>query len=117
VTKPTEKVEALMLDYYDQLRADLVLMEKFDPSKFIAAAQAGAAAAQGGGVAAPPPTHRFERAYVETKATADVYVTEGAISMQPQQIQMPQLPPGVQPPALPLAATFEVTRDEWENAA
>ncbi len=61
-----------------------------------------------------PPPSRFERAYIETKTTADVYVTEGTISMQPQQIPI-ALQPGIQPPSLPAVATFEITKEEWEQ--
>jgi hypothetical protein len=108
VPEPPEKVEELLLAYYDELVTDLELTTKFDPSKFVAAAQAGPPGAQ--------QPQRFERAYLETKSTADAFVTEGVISMQPQQIPM-QLPPGVQPPTLPSVATFEITRDEWERVA
>jgi len=106
VETPSERVEALMLDYYDELVADLELATKFDPGKLVAVGQASGA----------PSTHRFERAYLETKTTADVYVTEGQISMQPQQMPI-QLPAGMQAPALPLVATFEVTTDEWVVAS
>ena len=106
VEAPNDKVEQLMLDYYDRLVEDLELTTKFDPSKFIAAAQTAGASA--------PANHRFERAYLETKATADAYITQGVISMQPQQLPM-NLPPGVQAPTLPPVATFEITQDEWEQ--
>lgn len=46
VPEPSEKVEELLLAYYDELVADLELTTKFDPSKFVAAAQAGAPGAQ-----------------------------------------------------------------------
>jgi hypothetical protein len=108
IEEPPEKVEELLLDYYDLLVQDLDLKTKFDPSKFVAAAQGGGSPA--------PTTHRFERAYVETAKTADTYLTEGTISMQPQQVPM-QLPPGMQAPTLPPVATFEITKDDWEETA
>jgi hypothetical protein len=108
VKTPSKVVDDLLLDYYDALVADLELSDKFDPSKFIVAAQQNPAGA--------PTSHRFERAIIETRTTADVFVTEGAISMQPQQMPM-QLPAGVPPPTLPAVATFEVTKEQWEVAA
>ena len=61
----------------------------------------------------PPKKHRLERGYIETKDSADAYVTEGALSMQPQQQVI--VPEGGQAPVLPMTATFEVTKDEWEQ--
>jgi hypothetical protein len=53
----------------------------------------------------------LERAYIETKTTADAYITRGTITMQP-----PQVPPGMPvPAALPLMPTLEVTSEEWER--
>lgn len=110
VREVPDAVEKLLLDYYEQLIADLELKTKFDPSKFVA--QAGAQPQTG----TPAPQNlRFERAILETKTTCDVFVTEGIISMQPPQLQ--GLPPGVQPPALPAVATFEITNEEWEEIA
>ncbi|HEV3485475.1 MAG TPA: hypothetical protein VG106_08710 [Vicinamibacterales bacterium] len=41
-------------------------------------------------------------------------MTEGAISMQLQQLPV-RLPPQAQPPTLPPAATFEITKEQWER--
>lgn len=119
------KVEALMLDYYGQLVTDLELRSKFDPAVILGQLTAAQATgpqppAQGSQAAQPAPTRaiELERAYIETKSTADVYVTEGAVSMQPQQsAAVPQLPPGMQlqQPVLPAVATFEITADEWRE--
>jgi hypothetical protein len=103
-TTPSAEVETLMLDYYDAIAGDLQLLAKFDPSTLVGAQQGPEA----------PSNHRFERAYIETQATADVYVTEGTLSMQPQQLPF-ELPPGTPAPALPSVASFEITREEWES--
>lgn len=105
VKKPSEPVEALLLEYYGELVHDLKLRETFDPSKLVTQVQAGA----------PGGVHRFEQAYVETASTADTYVLEGRISMQQQQAT--QAGPSSVPPVLPQAATFEITRQEWEQTA
>jgi hypothetical protein len=116
VDTPSDNVEAALLEYYDCIADDLELTTTFDPSKMIAAGQASLQATQPGQATQPPAVHRFERGYIETKDTSDVYVTEGTISMQPQQLAV-QLPPGMAPPTLPNAATFEITKDEWERVA
>jgi pimeloyl-ACP methyl ester carboxylesterase len=64
VQEPTEELEARMLAYYEQLKADLELLEVFDPD-----ARLGA---RGGEPAV------FERAYVETPTTCDAFVTRAA---------------------------------------
>lgn len=114
VEDPPDAVEALILDYYAEIRKDLELANKFDPAKLVSAAQGVAA----GGSPPASTLHRFERAIIETNATCDVYVTEGTVSMQPQQIPSGvQLPPNMPPPTLPAVATFEITKDEWECVA
>jgi hypothetical protein len=123
-----DKTAALMLDYYARLIEDLELRSKFDPAKILGQVSPSAQQAQPGqpqpggqpqGAAQPAPPQpqsvQFERAYIETTSTLDVYSTEGVISMQQQMMQMPQLPPGAQPPVLPAVATFEVTADEWRE--
>lgn len=105
VEQPDDKVEQLVLDYYGQLIADLELRSKFDPAAMLAA---------GGGQAQQV---KLERAYIETKSTLDVAVTEGQVSMQQQQgAPIPQ-PPRVpqQGPALPQVATLEITKEEWQE--
>lgn len=129
VEEPSADVEDLLLAYYGELKEDLKLLEKFDPGAILRAAPAGPAPATPTpatpqtpqpGTTLPAPTAQppsapvavtLERAYIETTATADVYVTRGAITMQP-----PQLPPGVMPQApLPLMPTIEVTSEGWER--
>jgi Serine dehydrogenase proteinase len=105
VENAATELEPLMLDYYAQLVVDLELRSKFDPAAILS--QAGQQAQ----------TVSLERAYIETVSTADIYVTEGAISMQ-QQMPEVQLPPGMaqpQVPALPAVATFEITGEEWRE--
>jgi hypothetical protein len=107
VKSPKAAVENLLLDYYGRLVDDLKLVEAFDPNKLVAQAQAGNAA--------QPATNRFEQAYIETKGTADTFVIEGRISLQPQvQNLQPGVPPQLQP-QMPPIATFEITRQEWER--
>jgi len=106
VSDPTAEVEKLMLDYYAQLILDLELRSKFDPASMLS--QSGQ---EQQGV-------QLERAYIETSTTADVFITEGALSMQQQMLQpMPGLPPNAQPQpaALPAVATFEITSEEWRE--
>ncbi len=107
VEDPTEKVESLMLDYYGHLVDDLELRSKFDPAKIAAGAGQGQA----------PQSVKLERAYIETGSTADVYATEGVVSMQPQQVALPQIPqtPGQANPILPAIATLEITTEEWQK--
>ena len=107
ITDPSANVERLMLDYYAQLISDLELRSKFDPAAILS--RAGQQEQQ---------AIQLERAYIETATSADVFLTEGTLSMQQQMLQgMPGLPPNaqVQPPALPAVATFEVTTEEWRE--
>lgn len=128
VGDPSEDIERLLLAYYEQLKQDLKLLEKFDPNAILrAAAPAGPPPAAPPtpqppqpGTTLPTPTPQpgvqpvsvvLERAYLETKTTADAYITRGTITMQP-----PQVPPGMPvPPGLPLMPTLEVTSEEWER--
>lgn len=107
VVDATGKVDSLMLEYYGHLIDDLDLRTKFDPAKVLGA---------GGGAQQQQQVQvQLERAYVETPSTADVYVTEGTISMQQQQVQLPPGAPQGQLPVLPAVATFEITADEWRE--
>jgi hypothetical protein len=69
VEYPSEDLEDRLLAYYGQLKADLELLEKFDP----------------GGMLGTRREQRqlpvvLERAYVETPTTCDAFVTRGVIS-------------------------------------
>jgi hypothetical protein len=66
VEQPSPKVEDLLLAYYEELKGDLELLEKFDP----------AALEEGLPVV-------LERAYVETPTTCDAYVTRGVVERRP----------------------------------
>ena len=65
VEQPSEELEDRLLAYYDQLKADLDLLEKFDPGATRQAQPVG-----------------LERAYIETPTTCDTFVTRGVISRQ-----------------------------------
>jgi hypothetical protein len=71
VEQPSVVVEDRLLAYYDQLKADLELLEKFDPAAMTEAEQQQLLVA-------------LERAYLETPTTCDTFVTRGVISQQPQ---------------------------------
>ena len=62
VEQPPESVEDGLLAYYDQLKTDLELLEKFDP----------------GAMRQAQPVV-LERAYIETPTTCDTFVTRGAV--------------------------------------
>lgn len=70
VERPSEDLEARLLAYYDQLKADLELLEKFDPGAILRASRQ------------PPVPVVVERAYIETADTCDAFVTRGVISEQ-----------------------------------
>jgi hypothetical protein len=87
VEQPPVGVEERLLAYYDQLKTDLELLEKFDP---------GATPQQ-----EEPPEELpvvLERAYIETPTTCDSFVTRGVIFQ-------------------PTPATLEVTSERWETIA
>lgn len=103
IATPSAEVEEQMLNYYELLINDLGLREKFDPAVVLAhqGQQANAKV-------------ELERAYIESTETADVFVSEGQVSMQQQILQ--GMPPQVQEPAaLPAMATFEVVSEEWRE--
>jgi Serine dehydrogenase proteinase len=87
VEQPPEGVEDRLLAYYDLLKSDLELLEKFDPGAMLQQEQP----AEGLPVV-------LERAYIETLTTCDSFVTRGVISQQPP-------------------ATLEVTSERWETIA
>ncbi len=72
VEQPTGEVEDRLLAYYDQLKADLELLDEFDP----------------GALLQEQPQQQLpvvlERAYIETRGTCDTFVTRGVVSQQPQ---------------------------------
>lgn len=70
VERPSEDLEARLLAYYDQLKADLEKLEKFDPGAILRASRQ------------PPVPVVVERAYIETADTCDAFVTRGVISEQ-----------------------------------
>jgi hypothetical protein len=57
VEQPSERLEDRLLAYYDLLKTDLELLEKFDPDAML--------------------DSRLERAYIETPTTCDSFVTDG----------------------------------------
>jgi len=129
VTNASDKTEALLLQYYDQLSEDLKLREKFDPAAILRAAmtatpQPPAAGTQPGMAVTPPTVGKVsvtaEQGYVETAKTCDAYVTQGEISQVAvqQQILGVQMP-GVQVPLnIPQMATkFEVLSQQWQQLA
>jgi len=123
VTSASEKVEALLLQYYEQLCEDLQLREQFDPASILRAALAAPGAATGQGPAPTVPSAALtvpvmvEQGYVETAKTCDAYVTEGQISQIATQQQ--QQVPGFQIPLnVPQMATkFEVFSGRWRQLA
>lgn len=85
VERPPDGVEDRLLAYYDELKTDLELLEKFVP----------------GALLEPEPEQAqlpvvLERAYIETPASCDSFVTRGVVSAQ---------------------APFEVTSERWETVA
>jgi hypothetical protein len=71
VEQPSEDLERLMLAYYDQLKIDLALLERFDPGAMLQTDDRQLPVV-------------LERAYVETPTTGDAFVTRGVISRSPQ---------------------------------
>lgn len=132
VAAASEKTEALLLQYYEQLCEDLQLREQFDPASILRAASAAAGAATVQHPSLPPtpqqaaptvPTAALtvpvtvEQGYVETANTCDAYATEGEISQVATQQQ--QQVPGFQIPLnIPQIATkFEVFSGRWRQLA
>jgi hypothetical protein len=121
-----------MTEYYEMLKRDLQLLERFDSAGMLRSAQqpsasgapnaatAGPPSAQGG--AAPQQvTVALELAYIETSTTADSYTTRGTIAfqaLQPEAMQIPGLPGQVVgQPVAQQAVALEVTSDRWEQLA
>jgi hypothetical protein len=69
VEHPAERLEERLLTYYDQLKIDLELAERFDPGAML-----------------QPPRDQLpvvlERAYIESATTCDSFVTRGVILQQ-----------------------------------
>jgi pimeloyl-ACP methyl ester carboxylesterase len=72
VEQPSDRVEHRLLAYYDELKTDLELLEKFDPAALLQSHS---------GDELPVV---LERAYIETPFTCDSFVTRGVISPQPE---------------------------------
>jgi hypothetical protein len=76
VEQPPDAVEDRLLAYYDELKADLELLEKFDPAAMLRG----------------QPEDQLpvvsERAYIETPTTCDSFVTRGVISQQPATFEV-----------------------------
>jgi hypothetical protein len=70
VDQPTEAVEDRLLAYYDHLKTDLELLEKFDPGAML-----------------QPTADQLpvvlERAYIESPTTCDSFVTRGVVTQAP----------------------------------
>src|SRR5262245_34365317 len=80
VEQPSEDLEDRILVYYDHLKAELELLEKFDPGAMLRASR-------------QPPVPLpvvFERAYIETTNTCDAFVTRGVIAAQSETQQEQQ---------------------------
>jgi hypothetical protein len=88
VEQPSEVLEDRLLAYYDQLKADLELLEKFDAGSTIQPQESELPVV-------------LERGYVETPSTCDTFVTRGVVSQRPQG-EKPRL---------------EVTSERWETVA
>jgi hypothetical protein len=67
VVQPSVNLEDRLLAYYDRLKADLELLEKFDAGAMLRAQRHEVV---------------LERAYVETATTCDAFVTRGVVSQQ-----------------------------------
>jgi hypothetical protein len=129
-----EKIETLLLDYYNELCQDLKLRDNFDPAALYRAAitpathagHPGAMSTPGPPQPARPPQQAMpggpitvpvsvEQGYLETAKTCDAFITEGQISQvasqQPQQI--PGLPMQVNIPQV--ATKFEVLSGGWRK--
>ncbi len=89
VEQPSDELEDRLLAYYDQLKSDLGLLEKFDP----------------GAINQAQPVV-LERAYIETPNTCDAFVTRGVISQQPEVQRQEQM-----------IATLDVASEGWETVA
>jgi len=87
VEQPSQDLEDRLLAYYEQLKTDLDLLEKFDP----------------GAMDQAQPVI-LERAYIETPATCDTFVTRGVIAQRPQAQQQQQV-----------IATLDVSSERWET--
>lgn len=113
-------VEALLLAYHQELKADLELLEPFDPQRTLAAHQPppgpqGQAPGVQGAILPGVVTVALERAYIETKATCDAFITRADIAQQ--MVQLPLVgQPGV-PPQPQQAIGVEVTSERWEKLA
>lgn len=121
VAPASEKVETLLLDYYGELCADLLLRENFDPASMYRTASAPAvtsSAVQPTSANAGQPGFvpvRVEQGYLETTKTCDAYVTEGQISQVASQ-QLQQIPGMPGPLSIPQVATkFEVLSAGWRR--
>jgi Serine dehydrogenase proteinase len=128
VDDPEPPLEDLLLAYYEELKEDLKLLERFDPAAILRGAGAGGIPATPSqtspqppqpGTTLPTPAPQpassvpivLERAYIETKATTDAYVTRGSIGLQPAQ-----MPPGMVPAGpMPLVPTLEIASEGWER--
>ena len=125
ISPPSDDLERLLFEYYEELRVDLLLKESFDPAALLRAAQTAPAppppATTAGQPAAPAPVSVaqpisvpvvLERAYIETDSTADAYVTRGNVA---HQVINPPQHPGMPPQAPQQAIAFEVQSETWEE--
>jgi hypothetical protein len=103
VEQPSEELEDRLLAYYEKLKADLELLETFDPGALLQPQPRQPRPPDGLPVL-------LERAYIETPTTCDSFVTRGVISQQPQARQQQQQ-------AIVTPATLEVTSERWETIA
>jgi ClpP class serine protease len=76
VESPSAGLEDRLLAYYDLLKADLELLEKFDPAAMLRAQQLQELQVV------------LERAYLETPTTCDAFVTRGVVSEQPAALDV-----------------------------
>src|SRR5262245_2715313 len=106
VEQPSEDLEDRLLAYYDHLKADLELLERFDPGMTLQASRQppDASPSTRAPTSVPDPVQVvLERAYVETPTTCDAFVTRGVISRLPD--------------TQPSDASLEVTSERWETIA
>jgi hypothetical protein len=92
VEQPSERLEDLLLAYYDEIVADLELLEKFDAAAVLGAQER--------------PTSELpvvlERAFLETPTTGDTFVTRGLVVKKQDDSQ---------------AVALDVASERWEPTA
>lgn len=83
-------VEDLLWSYYQQLSADLELLDRFDPPGLLRAVTVPSAPVAPGATPAAQVQFKALRAVIETVETCDEFVSEGVVTMQAVGAPMPQ---------------------------